>query len=177
MEGLWLYTDIYDEDGRLIDPCKGDSGGPLAIKRNGEWELVGVLKVCFQWWFTQGQDSCTMKWSKFVQGEGYDCTTNKINGDGLWSRWCHSSFVFSRKYFTLTISVAAQHKWILRQLQPGGGKGFCSCARYICDILMQFLATKVTHVDALEVRWDTPERMDRRAWGFECSGVYVGTKL
>lgn len=87
------------------------------------------------------------------------------------------NFVFSRKYFTLTISVAAQHKWILRQLQPGGGKGFCSCARYICDILMQFLATKVTHVDALEVRWDTPERMDRRAWGFECSGVYVGTKL
>ena len=118
-----------------------------------------------------------MKWSKFVQGEGYDCTTNKINGDGLWSRWCHSSFVFSRKYFTLTISVAAQHKWILRQLQPGGGKGFCSCARYICDILMQFLATKVTHVDALEVRWDTIERMGRRAWGFECSGVYVGTKL
>ena len=48
VEGLWLYTDIYDRDGKLIDPCEGDSGGPLAINRNGEWELVGVLKVCFK---------------------------------------------------------------------------------------------------------------------------------
>ena len=47
VEDLWLYTDIYDENDRLIDPCKGDSGGPLAIKRNGQWELVGVLNVCF----------------------------------------------------------------------------------------------------------------------------------
>ena len=42
---IWVYTDNYDEEGRLTDPCKGDSGGPLAIQRDGVWEIVGVLFV------------------------------------------------------------------------------------------------------------------------------------
>ena len=42
---IWVYTDNFDEEGRVTDPCKGDSGGPLAIQRDGVWELVGVLKV------------------------------------------------------------------------------------------------------------------------------------
>ena len=42
-------------------------------------------------------------------------------------------FVFFRQYLSLT-SVAAQLKWILRQLQPGGGKGLCSCPGYIDPI-------------------------------------------
>ena len=61
-EDIWVYTSNYDEEGRLTDTCKGDSGGPLAIWRSGGWELVGVLK-----------------------GEGYDCSTNTTNGDGQWS--------------------------------------------------------------------------------------------
>ena len=59
---LWLYTHITDERGRITDPCKGDSGGPLAVRRNREWQLVGVLK-----------------------GEGYNCRDNQTTGDGLWS--------------------------------------------------------------------------------------------
>ena len=45
VSGIWVYTDNYNEEGNVTDTCKGDSGGPLAIKRNGTWELVGVLKV------------------------------------------------------------------------------------------------------------------------------------
>ena len=45
VSGIWVYTDSYNEEGNLADPCSGDSGGPLAIRRNGNWELVGVLKV------------------------------------------------------------------------------------------------------------------------------------
>ena len=40
-----MYTDTYNKDGNVADPCDGDSGGPLAIRRNGVWELVGVLEV------------------------------------------------------------------------------------------------------------------------------------
>ena len=45
MDDIWVYTDAYNEEGKITDPCKGDSGGPLAIQRNGEWQLVGVLFV------------------------------------------------------------------------------------------------------------------------------------
>ena len=76
-----MYTDNYDGEGRLTDPCKGDSGGPLAIKRNGEWELVGVLKV--NTYLSQGgRYIATM----IFQGEGYDCRTNTTSGDGKWSK-------------------------------------------------------------------------------------------
>ena len=40
-----MYTDSYNKEGDIADPCDGDSGGPLAIRRNGVWELVGVLEV------------------------------------------------------------------------------------------------------------------------------------
>ena len=38
---------IYPK-GVITDPCDGDSGGPLAIMRDGRWQLVGVLKVIVQ---------------------------------------------------------------------------------------------------------------------------------
>ena len=35
-------------DGKITDTCEGDSGGPLAVKKGGQWELVGVLQVMVQ---------------------------------------------------------------------------------------------------------------------------------
>lgn len=45
VDGIWLYTSNFDSSGRITDTCRGDSGGPLFIERNGQVELVGVLKV------------------------------------------------------------------------------------------------------------------------------------
>ena len=49
------------------------------MKRGGEWELVGVLKVI----------AAILPWNNRVaifQGEGYNCRRNEFNGDGLWSK-------------------------------------------------------------------------------------------
>ena len=59
---IWLYTSNFDSTGRITDTCRGDSGGPLFIERNGQVELVGVLKVTlllhpkviFGWLFSGG---------------------------------------------------------------------------------------------------------------------------
>ena len=45
VDDIWLYTSNFDSSGRITDTCSGDSGGPLFIERNGQVELVGVLKV------------------------------------------------------------------------------------------------------------------------------------
>ena len=45
MNGLWAYTSNYDSSGRITDTCRGDSGGPLFAQKNGQVELVGILKV------------------------------------------------------------------------------------------------------------------------------------
>ena len=44
VDDLWLYTES-ERDGVIMDPCKGDSGGPLIIDNGGQPLLVGVLKV------------------------------------------------------------------------------------------------------------------------------------
>ena len=41
---LWIYTES-EREGVIMDPCKGDSGGPLIIDNGGQPLLVGVLKV------------------------------------------------------------------------------------------------------------------------------------
>ena len=68
------------------------------MDRGGHWELVGVLKVSFLKSFDW--QSCENQ-----QGEGFDCWTNKTEGDGEWS------------------NVAVQRQWIQRRLIPGAGKG------------------------------------------------------
>ena len=98
VQDFWVYTSPLDEDGRIVDPCDGDSGGPLVLWRNGGWELVGVLKVVLSLLFMNQEFS-------FLQGEGYDCATNKVQGDGEWS------------------NVANQHRWISNQISLGGSKG------------------------------------------------------
>ena len=41
---LWIYTES-EVDGVIKDPCKGDSGGPLAVFQGSQPLLIGVLKV------------------------------------------------------------------------------------------------------------------------------------
>jgi len=61
VEELFIYTGVFT-GGKITDPCYGDSGGPLAIWRADQWQLVGVL-----------------------EGEGFNCATNETHGDGSWS--------------------------------------------------------------------------------------------
>ena len=105
-----MYTDSYNEEGDVADPCGGDSGGPLAIRRNGIWELVGVLEVqtIFIIFFKMLKHDLESK-SRFcsgyflhpailtdaqrhhdmttLKGGGFDCSKNKIGGDGKWNRY------------------------------------------------------------------------------------------
>ena len=39
-----MYTES-ETKGVIMDPCKGDSGGPLIVDNGGQPLLVGVLKV------------------------------------------------------------------------------------------------------------------------------------
>ena len=44
VDELWVYT-ASETGGVIMDPCKGDSGGPLIVDNGGQPLLVGVLKV------------------------------------------------------------------------------------------------------------------------------------
>ena len=52
-----------------VDPCDGDSGGPLLFKKDGEWLLYATLR-----------------------GGGYDCQDDKTRGDGLWNSLAPHNF-------------------------------------------------------------------------------------
>ena len=45
VEKLFVKTGVTNKDGEVTDPCDGDSGGPLLIRRQGSWEIVGTLQV------------------------------------------------------------------------------------------------------------------------------------
>ena len=45
VEKLFVKTNVTNKDGEVTDPCDGDSGGPLLIRRQGSWEIVGTLQV------------------------------------------------------------------------------------------------------------------------------------
>ena len=55
-----------NELGIPVDPCDGDSGGPLLYKKDGEWQLYATL-----------------------QGGGYDCEDDKTSGVGIWNSLAH----------------------------------------------------------------------------------------
>ena len=54
VDNLLVKTGVKNEKGEVADPCKGDSGGPLLLRRKGNWEVVGTLKVgissVYVWW-------------------------------------------------------------------------------------------------------------------------------
>merc|ERR1712226_791866 len=52
---------VHYSDG-IRDPCSGDSGGPLLVKKRGEMMLVAT-----------------------VFGDGFDCVTGTFQGDGKWN--------------------------------------------------------------------------------------------
>ena len=45
VEDLWVFTGVTNSRGQLVDTCEGDSGGPLLLQKEGQWHLVGTLKV------------------------------------------------------------------------------------------------------------------------------------
>ena len=45
VDDLWVFTGVTNSRGQLVDTCEGDSGGPLLVQREGQWHLVGTLKV------------------------------------------------------------------------------------------------------------------------------------
>ena len=62
-----MYTDTYnEEEEKITDPCKGDSGGPLAIQRNGEWQLVGVLFVSLPFVFRAHENFSSFQLSEIL---------------------------------------------------------------------------------------------------------------
>jgi len=60
----WLYTELINDQNKLVDPCAGDSGGPLMSYNNArqKWTVIGT-----------------------VSGFGYDCETGYVNGLGKWN--------------------------------------------------------------------------------------------
>merc|ERR1711962_490216 len=57
-----VYTTVEVVDGVPVDPCGGDSGGPLLVWEQGEWRLKAVL-----------------------YGGGYVCTRGTTEGPGQWA--------------------------------------------------------------------------------------------
>ena len=97
---LWIYTESETE-GVIMDPCKGDSGGPLIIDNGGQPLLVGVLQVPLTGCFYDENFTST-------QGDGYDCATNLTSGDGSWS------------------NVVTQREWVLGHITGSIAGELCS---------------------------------------------------
>jgi len=77
-----FYTDIVKVNGKLEDPCGGDSGGPLMHKNyiNNQWTIIGT-----------------------VNGGGYDCRTGRVNngGKGVWNKvTAHLDWIMKVLYST-----------------------------------------------------------------------------
>ena len=57
-----VFTTVEIVNGVPVDPCGGDSGGPLLVWEQGQWRLKAILV-----------------------GGGYVCTSNNTEGPGVWA--------------------------------------------------------------------------------------------
>ena len=101
VDDLWVFTGVTNSRGQLVDTCEGDSGGPLLVQREGQWHLVGTLKVNI------GCDLivCDSMSTDNAQGGGFDCEDNSTSGDGEWN------------------NVVSQRQWIRQQMLTEGPTG------------------------------------------------------
>ena len=88
VEGEEVYTKVEVVDGIPVDPCEGDSGGPLLVWREDSWTLAATLF-----------------------GGGYVCergNSGEFEGDGVWNSVA-TNYDWVQSLLTVPSTVITSH--------------------------------------------------------------------